>query len=66
MNWTYFCRITTVGKRNEHDVIKSLTPDQLEQLKQSVSKVLAETTERRQEVCQLIDAQLESLMAHHG
>lgn len=66
MIWRIFCRYTTVGQRNKHDVIKSLTPVQLEVLKDSVSKALPEESDVRAEMLQLIDAQLKSLMAHHG
>lgn len=66
MTWKTFCIYTTVGKRNRHDVIKTLLPEQLECLKRSVSEALSEQSPERQEMVVLIDAQLQSLLAHHG
>ncbi len=47
-------------------MIKSLLPEQLEELKKSVSAALTEESTVRQEMHQLIDAQLKGLLAHHG
>lgn len=66
MTWKYFCRITTVGMRNKEDVIKSLTPMDLAVLKHSVFKNLDENNPERAEMINLINMQLQKLMAHHG